>query len=72
MAASGGGVVELIEHGCTGLIVPPRQPAELAEAILQLLQAPALCDRMGAAAAAAARRQFDSRDMIRHLAVLVQ
>jgi glycosyltransferase involved in cell wall biosynthesis len=67
VAASGGGVVELIDHGCTGLIVPPRQPAKLAEAILQLLQEPALCARMGAAAAGAARRHFDSRDMIRHL-----
>jgi glycosyltransferase involved in cell wall biosynthesis len=67
VAASGGGVVELIDHGCTGLIVPPRQPAQLGEAILQLLQEPALCARMGTAAAAAARRHFDSRDMIRNL-----
>jgi glycosyltransferase involved in cell wall biosynthesis len=67
VAASGGGVVELIDHGCTGLIVPPRQPAKLAEAILQLLQEPALSARIGAAAAETARRYFDSRDMIRNL-----
>jgi len=67
VAASGGGVVELIEHGCTGLLVPPRQPVKLAEAILQLLQQPALCARMGIAAAGAVRRHFDSRDMIRNL-----
>ena len=67
VAASGGGVVELIDHGCTGLIVPPRDHAKLADAILQLLQEPALCARMGAASAAAARRHFDSRDMIRNL-----
>jgi glycosyltransferase involved in cell wall biosynthesis len=67
VAASGGGVVELIDHGCTGWIVPPRQPAKLAEAILQLLQEPGLCARMGTAAAGAARRHFDSRDMIRNL-----
>ena len=67
VTASGGGVVELIDHGCTGLIVPPRQPAQLAEAISQLLDAPALCARMGVAAAAAAHRHLDSRGMIRSL-----
>ena len=67
ITASGGGVVELIDHGCTGLIVPPRQPAKLAEAILQLLDSPELCGRMRDAAAAAARRRFNSRDMIRNL-----
>jgi len=67
VAASGGGVVELINHGCTGLIVAPRQPAQLAEAILGLLDTPALCARMSVAAAAAAHRDLDSRDMIRNL-----
>ena len=66
IAASGGGVVELLDHGCTGLIVPPRQPAQLAEALAQLLDAPALCDRMGLAAAAV-RCHLDSRAMIRNL-----
>lgn len=67
VAASGGGVVELIRHGCTGLIVPPHQAAQLAEAISQLLDGPELCARIGAAAAAAAHRHLDSRDMIRNL-----
>ncbi|MGC2656559.1 MAG: glycosyltransferase [Bryobacteraceae bacterium] len=67
ITASGGGVVELIDHGCNGLIVPPRQPVLLAEAISQLLDEPALCARMGAAAAAAARRHLDNRVMIRNL-----
>lgn len=67
IAASGGGVLELIDHGCTGLIVPPRQPAQLAEAISQLLNTPELRARMGVAAAAAVHRRFDSRDMIRNL-----
>jgi glycosyltransferase involved in cell wall biosynthesis len=67
VVASGGGVVELIDRGRTGLIVPPRQPARLAKAISQLLNAPELCARMGVAAAAAARRRFDRRVMIRNL-----
>jgi glycosyltransferase involved in cell wall biosynthesis len=67
VAASGGGVVELIHHGRTGLIVAPRQPAQLAEAISELLNARALRARMGAAAAEDARSQLDSRVMIRNL-----
>ncbi|HWF47188.1 MAG TPA: glycosyltransferase [Bryobacteraceae bacterium] len=67
VAASGGGVLELIDHGGTGLIVPPRQPAQLAQAISQLLDAPALRAEMGIAAAAAARRHLDCRVMIRNL-----
>jgi glycosyltransferase involved in cell wall biosynthesis len=67
VAASGGGVVELIDDGCTGLILPPRQPAQLAEAVSQLLDSPARCASMGVAAAAAARRRFDSRVMIGNL-----
>jgi glycosyltransferase involved in cell wall biosynthesis len=65
--ASGGGVLELIEDGSTGLVVPPRQPAKLAAAIRQLLEAPDLRARLGAAAATAARHNLDSRAMIRNL-----
>lgn len=67
VTASGGGVGELIDHGCTGVIVPPRQPIQLAQAISALLDAPALRAGMGLAAAAAARRHLDSRVMIRNL-----
>lgn len=67
VAASGGGVVELIEDGVTGLVLPPRAPAELATAISTLLKDTERCTRMGAAAAAAARQQFDSRTMIGNL-----
>ena len=62
--ASGGGVLELVEHGSTGLIVPPGEPGQLAQAMSHLLGAPELCVRMGVAAAAAARRYLDSRVMI--------
>lgn len=65
--ASGGGVLELIEDGSTGLVVPPRQPAKLAAAIRQLLDAPDLRARLGAAAATAARHNLDGRAMIRNL-----
>jgi glycosyltransferase involved in cell wall biosynthesis len=67
VAASGGGVLELIDHGRTGLAVPPREPARLADAIAQLLDMPAFGAEMGAAAAEAARRNLDSQVMIRNL-----
>jgi glycosyltransferase involved in cell wall biosynthesis len=67
VVASGGGVVELIEHGRTGLVVPPRQPALLADAIGQLLDDPARRAEMGAAAEAAARVQLDGATTVANL-----
>ncbi|MGE5177856.1 MAG: glycosyltransferase [Bacteroidota bacterium] len=43
-----GGVPEIVEDGATGLLVPPRDPAALAEAISRLAADPALRARMGA------------------------
>jgi len=67
ISASGGGVVELIEQGRTGMVVAPRQPAQLADAIQRLLDRPALRAEMGEAAAAWAETHLDSRVMIRSL-----
>jgi glycosyltransferase involved in cell wall biosynthesis len=67
VAASGGGVVELIRHGRTGLLVPPGQPALLADALAQLLDTPQLGAEMAVAAAAEARLRLDGRRMIRDL-----
>lgn len=67
VAASGGGVVELIDHGCTGLLVPPRDPGRLADTIAHLLDAPSLCAEIGRAAREAALRNLDGHTMIRNL-----
>jgi len=67
VTAAGGGVLELIEHGRTGLAVPPREPGQLANAVAQLLDGPAFRAELGEAAAEAARRTLDSRVMIRNL-----
>lgn len=48
------GAARLVEHGRTGLVVPPGDPAALASAIGQLAANPPLRRQMGAAAAAAA------------------
>ena len=67
VTASGGGVLELIDHGRTGLAVPSRDPIRLAGALAELLDEPELRATMGAAAAEAAARTLDGRDMIRNL-----
>ena len=44
------GVREVIEHGITGLLVPPDDAAALADAMLTLRQNPALAQQLGCAA----------------------
>ena len=53
-----GGMPELVEDGVSGLVVPPRHPAALAEAIVRLASAPALRQRMGDAARERIRKRF--------------
>ncbi len=67
VTAAGGGVVELIDHGRTGLAVPPRDAARLAGALATLLGDPARRATMGTAAAEAARRELDGKVMIQAL-----
>ena len=50
IASRAGALVELIADGETGLLVPPRDPAGLAGAILRLTADPALSERLGRAA----------------------
>lgn len=52
------GLGEFIRPGDTGVLVPPRDSAALADALLGLLQEPSLRSRMGDAAREAARERF--------------
>jgi glycosyltransferase involved in cell wall biosynthesis len=45
-----GGIPDIIEHQTTGLLVPPKDPAGLAAAILETLAAPAAAERRAKAA----------------------
>lgn len=49
VATSIGGAAEILQDGATGLVVPPRDPGRLAEAILSLLDDPARSRAMGLA-----------------------
>ena len=58
IATNHGGTVELIEHGVTGVLVPPSDPKSLAAAIESLLIDRPMRERMGQAAALYAKQNF--------------
>jgi L-malate glycosyltransferase len=59
-----GGNPELVKHGVTGLLVPPREPALLAEAVMQLLKDKNLARTMGEQARQIALREFSMTRMV--------
>jgi glycosyltransferase involved in cell wall biosynthesis len=58
VASAVGGLVDAVEDGVTGMLVPPRDPDALRAALERLLTDAALRTRLGAAARAVAREQF--------------
>jgi glycosyltransferase involved in cell wall biosynthesis len=54
-----GGLPELIEEGRSGLLVPPEDPAALADAVAAVLADPAMAARMGAEGRAEAEARFE-------------
>lgn len=64
VGTTAGGIPEAVEHGVTGLVVPPQHPTEMADAILSLLKDPDLRARMGAAGLARARNHFTADRMV--------
>ena len=59
-----GGIVEIVEHGRTGLLVPPDDPHALAAAIETLMNDPALRVEMGRAGRRRYEEWFTSRHMV--------
>jgi len=55
---------DVIEHGVNGLMVPPRNPAALAEAVMRILSDPSLAKRLGKNAASDCRRRFSQQRMV--------
>jgi glycosyltransferase involved in cell wall biosynthesis len=64
VATAMGGNVDVIEDGATGVLVPPRDPEALAEALLRLLGDPDRARRLGAAARERARAEHSLEGMV--------
>jgi len=62
------GIPELVENERTGLLVPPGQPAKLAQSMLRLLTDEELRNRCIAAGKKQVTQTFDNRQLIRELA----
>ena len=65
-------IPELIADSVTGILVPPDDPAALAEALRRLIADPALRHRLGKAGAARVRADFDHRRGIARLLALFE
>lgn len=59
IACRAGGAPEIVVHGETGLLVPPKSPPELAEAILQLLGDRTRSEAMGLRGSELCRERFN-------------
>lgn len=62
VAAAAGGVLELVDHGRTGLLTPPGDPIALAEAIASLLRSPDERLRLAAEGRREVERRFSVDD----------
>ncbi len=67
-----GGTPALVEDETTGLLVPPRDPAALAKAIIRLLEDPALAERLGARAREVVRSNFSLDRMLSRIETLYE
>lgn len=64
IAARAGGAAEIIDHGRTGLLVTPNDPAALGGSVAQVLAQPAWSATMAAAGRADAEARFGPRVML--------
>jgi glycosyltransferase involved in cell wall biosynthesis len=58
------GCREVVEHGVNGLLVPPRDPTALADAIRQLFDDPQTCQNMGQAGRVKVMAEFEEQLVI--------
>jgi colanic acid/amylovoran biosynthesis glycosyltransferase len=67
IASQQAGIAEAVEHGATGLLVPPAEPRALAEAIRALVDQPDLRRTLAIAARRVAHERFDAASQSRLL-----
>jgi len=66
------GIEELVEHGCTGWLVPQQDPWALADALEQLLSDRALASRLAQAGRRVIEERFDRRNNVAQLQSLFE
>jgi len=64
VATSGGATCEIVENGTHGLLVPPGDAHELAEAIIRVLTDREMAAAMGSQGRARVREQFNMRQLV--------
>ena len=67
-----GGIPEVVVHGETGLLVPPRNPSALAEAILKLYYNRALASRLGQRGFEVVHQKFSAEAMADRIIALYE
>jgi glycosyltransferase involved in cell wall biosynthesis len=72
VATAVGGIPECVTHNRTGLLVPPSQEGALAEALIRVLQDPALRQRFGQAGRERIRDCFSIESQIPRLEAVFQ
>ena len=70
IASKVGGNTELIEDGVNGLLIPPKEPAALSEALTRLMEDPSLAARLGTAATTTKER-FSTKSLVRDTTALL-
>jgi glycosyltransferase involved in cell wall biosynthesis len=67
-----GGILEMLEDGRNGAVVPAEDAGALADALGRLAADPALCRRLGAAGRERAEEVFDARTNVASLLALIE
>jgi glycosyltransferase involved in cell wall biosynthesis len=70
VASNVGGLPDTVLHGVSGLLVPPRDPAALAEAVAELIADPARRADMGRLGRDHCLHRFDSKVTVAHVQAL--
>lgn len=60
VGSSAGGMIDMLDHGQAGILIPPKKPRQLAHAILQLLHNPKLRMKLGENARNRVLREYNA------------
>ena len=67
VASNTGGLPEIVKPNDTGLLVPPKNPSELAQAIISMAQDPAMRQRLGENGRRFVQESFDPESLARQV-----